>query len=218
MQDAKRMDTQEHRQAEAKVAELTKTRESYEKQLKLLKEKQQQLVITSPIDGQINTWQLRELLLHRPVRQGQVLMNVADTGGEWEAELDMPENRMGHVATARKQLRPDLPVRFFVATSPGDEHHGTVVTRHHDHQAPDRSVGRDHGHDPRGLRQGTAKAVRPAPRRNGDRQGQLWPRFGGLQILASGICLDLEDVVPVFLTFDELKSRHRAKCEFRSTS
>jgi multidrug efflux pump subunit AcrA (membrane-fusion protein) len=126
MQDAKKMNTQEYRQAESKVAELTKTRESYEKQLKLYKEKQQQLVITSPIDGQINTWQLRELLLHRPVRQGQVLMSVADPAGDWEAELHMPEDRMGHVAIARKEIQPDLPVRFFVATSPGDEHVGKV--------------------------------------------------------------------------------------------
>ncbi len=124
------MNTQEFRQAESKVAELTKTRESYEKQLKLKKEQQDQLVITSPIDGQINTWQLRELLLHRPVRQGQVLMSVADPSGDWEAELHMPEDRMGHVATARKQIRPDLPVRFFVATSPGDEHLGTVKDVH----------------------------------------------------------------------------------------
>ena len=120
------MNTQEYRQSEAKVAELTKTRESYEKQLELLKGKQETLVVTSPIDGQINTWQLRELLLHRPVRQGQVLMSVADPNGDWEAELQMPEDRMGHVAEARKVLQPDLPVRFFVATSPGSEHVGTI--------------------------------------------------------------------------------------------
>ena len=130
MQDTKRMNTQEFRQAESKVAELSKTRESYEKQLKLLKEKQQQLVITSPIDGQINTWQLRELLLHRPVRAGQVLMSVADPAGDWEAELRIPEDRMGHVAIARKEIRQDLPVRFFVATSPGEEHVGTVKEVH----------------------------------------------------------------------------------------
>ncbi len=140
MQDAKRMNTQEYRQSEAKVAELTKTRESYEKQLKLLMQKQEQLVVTSPIDGQINTWQLRELLLHRPVRQGQVLMSVADPDSDWEAELQMPEDRMGHVAEARKRIKPDLPVRFFVATSPGTEHQGTVKDVH----------GKAEVHDPEG--------------------------------------------------------------------
>ncbi len=130
LQDAKRVNTPEFRQAESKVAELTKTRESFEKQLKLKKQQQEQLVITSPIDGQITTWQLRQLLLHRPVKQGQVLMSVADPSGEWEAELKMPEDLMGHVMTARKEIRPDLPVRFFVATSPGDEHTGTVKEVH----------------------------------------------------------------------------------------
>ncbi len=138
MQDAKRMNTQEYRQAEAKVAELTKTRESYEKQFKLFKEKQDQLVVRSPIDGQINTWQLRQLLLHRPVRAGQVLMSVADPDGTWEAELKMPEERMGHVVTARTRIRPDLPVRFYVATSPGDEHVGTVKEVHaHSESVPE---------------------------------------------------------------------------------
>src|SRR5262249_16345043 len=98
--------------------------------LKLLKEKQETLVVTSPIDGQITTWQLRDLVLHRPVRAGQVLMSVADPNGDWEAELHVPEDRAGYVVEAPKTIKPDLPVRFVVASSRGREHQGTIKEVH----------------------------------------------------------------------------------------
>jgi len=38
------------------------------------------------------------------VQRGQVLMRVADPSGPWQLELHMPENRMGHVNEAQKEL------------------------------------------------------------------------------------------------------------------
>ena len=53
-------------------------------------------------------------------------MSVADPNGDWELEVHMPEDRIGHVALAEKDIRPDLPVRFILRTSPGVEHEGVV--------------------------------------------------------------------------------------------
>jgi multidrug efflux pump subunit AcrA (membrane-fusion protein) len=117
-------------ETQSKIAELKESADSYTKQLAILEKKRKQLVVTSPIDGQINTWQLQETLLHRPVRQGQVLMSVADPDGDWELEVHMPEDRIGHVALAQKNNRPNLPVLFILQTSPGDEHEGEVKEVH----------------------------------------------------------------------------------------
>jgi multidrug efflux pump subunit AcrA (membrane-fusion protein) len=125
----------EDSRAAGELARLQEEEISYQRQLAGLKKKREELVVRSPIDGQINTWRLRELLLTRTVKQGQVLMSVADPAGDWELEIHMPEDRIGFVALAQQKKRdekePDtLPVAFFLATSPGDEHQGQVAEVH----------------------------------------------------------------------------------------
>jgi multidrug efflux pump subunit AcrA (membrane-fusion protein) len=129
-QESKPKHGEDNQKIQSEIARLKEEAESYKKQLVILEKKKEQLVVRSPIDGQINTWQLRETLLHRPVRQGQVLMSVADPNGDWELEVHMPEERIGHVALAQKKIRPNLPVLFILQTSPADEHEGEVKEVH----------------------------------------------------------------------------------------
>ena len=47
---------------------------------------------------------------------------MADPNGDWELEIHMSEERMGHIAQARQRMqesKQDLPVTFILATSPG---------------------------------------------------------------------------------------------------
>ena len=53
-------------------------------------------------------------------------MSIADTQKEWELELFMPERRMGHVDLARKDLGPELPVNYILATDPNTSREGKV--------------------------------------------------------------------------------------------
>ncbi|HTU25844.1 MAG TPA: HlyD family efflux transporter periplasmic adaptor subunit [Pirellulales bacterium] len=118
-------------QVDAQIAELMKLESSYREQLKVLDRKKEELIVRSPIDGQIITWHLREVLApKRPVKQGQVMMTVADPNGDWEVEVHMPEERIGHVAMARLEMRPDLAVRFILQPEGGNEHEGTVKEVH----------------------------------------------------------------------------------------
>ena len=81
----------------------------------------------------IVTWQVRDLLLLRPVEKGQVLMSVADKTGPWELEIKMPDDRLGHInraAAAAKQSGRELEVDYILATDPGTRHHGTVKEIH----------------------------------------------------------------------------------------
>jgi beta-lactamase regulating signal transducer with metallopeptidase domain len=60
--------------------------ESLEKQLGILREKEQQSQVVSPINGKVVTWQIEEKLLHRPVEAGQALLQVAATDAAEESK------------------------------------------------------------------------------------------------------------------------------------
>lgn len=111
------------RQLKVKVAALSKAMELERQKLELLK-------VRSPLDGRVVTWSPTELLLDRPVNRGEAVLEVADPTGDWELEVLMPEYRMGHVTQAWTDSNGDLPVTFFLATSPEDQISGKVVEIH----------------------------------------------------------------------------------------
>jgi len=114
-------------------AQLQREIESLEAQRKLFESKKKDLLVRSPIDGVIVTWQVRDRLMLRPVEKGQVLMSVADKTGPWELEVHMPDDRLGHVnraAAAARQAGRDLAVDYILATDPGTRHRGTVREIH----------------------------------------------------------------------------------------
>ncbi|TWT94838.1 multidrug resistance protein MdtN [Botrimarina colliarenosi] len=87
-------------------------------ELKLLETKQQQLTVTSPLTGQVITSRVEERLMGRPVRRGQVLLEIADPEGEWILEVEMPEKRLGHITKAiRESPDKSLEVEFLLATN-----------------------------------------------------------------------------------------------------
>jgi multidrug efflux pump subunit AcrA (membrane-fusion protein) len=113
------------------MEESKQTLASLQKQLDLLAEKREKLKITSPIDGQITEpFRVEDVLLHRPVQQGQIMMSLANPNGEWELEINMPEEKMGHIVQAQKDIKPNLDVEYILAVDPGSHHQGTVTEIH----------------------------------------------------------------------------------------
>ncbi|MDA0284016.1 MAG: HlyD family efflux transporter periplasmic adaptor subunit, partial [Planctomycetota bacterium] len=110
--------------AEEKELEVSIT--SLDAQLKVLRHQQQELILTSPIDGQILTWEAARILENRPVRRGDLLVEVADVAGPWVLEIQVPDQNIGFVNAARRELKPDLDVSFILATDPKATWHGTV--------------------------------------------------------------------------------------------
>jgi len=87
--------------------------------LESLEDQRERLTIRSPIAGTIATFQLDQLLLNRPVSRGEVLLEVMDESGPWELQIELPENRMGHLLQAQQARgTKNLPVEFVLATSP----------------------------------------------------------------------------------------------------
>ncbi len=109
------------------LRESQKRKETLVAQLQLVAEKEQQLIRTSPIDGIVMDWHLRERLRARPVVTGQVLVNLADPRGDWELELFMPEKRMKYLDDAFKESGgKELLVDYIQSTNPSADHTGKL--------------------------------------------------------------------------------------------
>ena len=117
-------------QKETEVSQLEERIKSLREQLRLLTEQQKKLEVKSPMDGRIVTWNLEERLMDRPVNRGEMLLEVADPAQDWELEVMMPENRMGHIAEAAADANGKLPVTFILATNPEKKLYGQVEEVH----------------------------------------------------------------------------------------
>ncbi len=123
-----RMDPVQEIELAGKLAQLEVAKASIERQLAIYREQRRQMIVTSPIEGQVATWQVRNKLLQRPVHRGQRLMTLFNPAEPWELELQMPERRMGHVDLARRKSDEPLRVTFILATHPGEEFKGRVTS------------------------------------------------------------------------------------------
>jgi multidrug efflux pump subunit AcrA (membrane-fusion protein) len=97
------------------------------RELDLLHDERASLVVNSPIAGRVLTWDVANRLVTRPVERGEVLATVADLSADWRLELDVPDNRIGHVLAAQQALGPDLPVRFRLSSDDREQHLGRVA-------------------------------------------------------------------------------------------
>jgi multidrug efflux pump subunit AcrA (membrane-fusion protein) len=98
-----------------------------ELELKLLTAERESLVVRSPIDGRVLTWDIANRLAARPVERGEVLATVADLSAEWQLELDVADDRIGHVLAAQEAGDADLPVEFRLR-SQDRKHTGQIQT------------------------------------------------------------------------------------------
>jgi RND family efflux transporter MFP subunit len=127
---SRRDDQDTVQKAESEIAQYNVKIKSLLRQLDLLNEKKQKTKVTSPIDGIVTTWDFERELLSRPVKPGDALLTVANENGEWELELDVPEDRMGHITKAQKEEGPKLAVTYHLATEPGSHYEGQVQDIH----------------------------------------------------------------------------------------
>jgi hypothetical protein len=97
-----------------------------ENQLSVVEQLRGELVVTSPLEGVVLTWNTHESLDDRPVKQGQVLLTVAEATGSWVVELQVPDADAGHVLAAHRGDSEPLPVTFLLASDPGLTHRGQL--------------------------------------------------------------------------------------------
>jgi multidrug efflux pump subunit AcrA (membrane-fusion protein) len=111
--------------------------ESAEKQIKIILEQLESMKIRAPQDGIITTWEPQKSLKNRPVEIGTELLQVAGVAGEWEMEVDVPDDDMGPVLAAQSKLQKEvaagtkppgstLEAYFVTATDPEHRYPGFV--------------------------------------------------------------------------------------------
>jgi multidrug efflux pump subunit AcrA (membrane-fusion protein) len=92
----------------------------------ILTQRVERLTNKAPLSGVVTTFRVRELLNQRPAQRGEVLLEIADDSGEWRLELDVEEDRMGHVLRAQNDQRDPLHVEFVLATTPTETYTGSL--------------------------------------------------------------------------------------------
>jgi multidrug efflux pump subunit AcrA (membrane-fusion protein) len=124
-----RLPLNEENRVAGEMLQLRQEAQSIERELKLVRDKQQQLTIAAPQRGQVVTWKVRDLLLHRPVIRGQSLMTLANPDGPWELELYLPERRLAHVQWGQRSSGAEnaLNVEFVLSSHPGQKYHGQMA-------------------------------------------------------------------------------------------
>ncbi|MSR59838.1 MAG: HlyD family efflux transporter periplasmic adaptor subunit [Planctomycetaceae bacterium] len=115
---ARNLSPDEQTRLQGKITQTRLEAEGAKRRLELLAELEKKLEIHSPISGVIATFQVAQLLTNRPVRRGETLLEVMDEKGSWRLELEVPEQRLGHILIGQEQLAtPNLPVEFVLATA-----------------------------------------------------------------------------------------------------
>ena len=93
------------------------------KQLALVEKQQRDLQILSPIQGQVDRWDLEQALTMRPVAQGQYLLDVYSSSGSWVAELEILDKDATYLNAAHGK---NLRVHFHLQSQPGKAYQATI--------------------------------------------------------------------------------------------
>ncbi len=115
-----------HSQLVAQQEELQEMVHNLEEQYAILKKKQSELMVRSPMDGVVLTWDVRQLLQDRPVDRGQALLTVGDLGGAWKLDLRIPDREVAHVLATQREAGQPLNVTYHMDAKPGVNLNGTL--------------------------------------------------------------------------------------------
>ncbi|MHB9077175.1 MAG: efflux RND transporter periplasmic adaptor subunit [Pirellulaceae bacterium] len=125
--DNPRLANAEQSRLSGELLQLRQAADSTERQLALVRDKEQQLQVRADHAGQIVTWHIREKLLHRPVQKGQALLAIVDPASEWELELSVPERHVSYILDAMARTKDPLQVTFVLSSHAGQTFAGQLV-------------------------------------------------------------------------------------------
>lgn len=109
------------------VAVLESQQANLRERLSLLQKQSRLSEVSSQVAGRVITWNVEEELKQRAVPMGRLLLEVADTAGEWELELNLPDRRVGHLWNAVQQSETPLRVEFVMAAEPTRRYGGRLL-------------------------------------------------------------------------------------------
>ncbi len=103
-------------QIDARIRESELRIEASRGRLKRLEEQRESVMVRAPCKGVVGAIRVDQRLRNRPVRRGEMLLEIFRTDGPWYLELDVEEHRIGHIYRAQQRLgTPYLPVEYRLA-------------------------------------------------------------------------------------------------------
>lgn len=111
---------------EGKIASTEVEIRGAKKQAENLQKRMDLLKVLATKAGTIATFEVERQLLHRPVRRGELLLEIKDESGPWWLQLEIDGHRMGHLLRAKNDQKEPLPVEYVLATNPEDRYEGTL--------------------------------------------------------------------------------------------
>lgn len=130
----KQADRDESVKLQGKIVETNVEIEGASIQATVLHDRLERLTIKAPIAGVVTTFQVEQLLLNRPVRRGDVLLQVMDDSGDWRLEMEIAEQRIGRILQAQKRAHQSgagdlgLPITFCLLTQPEANYDGNLTS------------------------------------------------------------------------------------------
>jgi multidrug efflux pump subunit AcrA (membrane-fusion protein) len=95
-------------QLQGQLSEARLTSKNARERIDIIEEQRESMVIRSPQDGVITTWEAKKNLLGRPVDVGTELLQIASTEGEWLLEVEVPDDDMAPILAAQRTLKEDI--------------------------------------------------------------------------------------------------------------
>ncbi len=118
-------------QLQGQLSEARLTSKNARERIDIIEEQRESMVIRSPQDGVVTTWEAKKNLLGRPVDVGTELLQIASTEGEWSLNVEVPDDDMAPILAAQRKLKEDIeagrkkegePLKAYFVTMTEPEH------------------------------------------------------------------------------------------------
>ncbi|MDG2223275.1 MAG: HlyD family efflux transporter periplasmic adaptor subunit [Rubripirellula sp.] len=98
--------------------------EGLENQLALIEQQETELLIRSPLNGEVDGWNLKQSFSGRPIIRGQHLFDVIDPEGAHHIELQLPDRMSGYVTSLSTDANRN--VAFRLRSDPTTTYQGVI--------------------------------------------------------------------------------------------
>ena len=116
----------EESQVEGKIAATEEEINGARKQITILNKRLAELTVYAEQPGTIASFEVERQLLNRPVKHGELLLEIKDESGPWWLQVEIDERRMGHLMKAVRGSQEPLEVEYILATNPEDLYIGKL--------------------------------------------------------------------------------------------
>ncbi len=116
----------EESQIEGRIAATEEEINGARKQITILTKRIAELTVHAEQPGTIASFEVERQLLNRPVKHGELLLEIKDESGPWWLQVEIDERRMGHLMKAVRGSNEPLEVEYILATNPEDLYIGKL--------------------------------------------------------------------------------------------